>query len=45
MKPSEKPITLSVSLKVAAGNVKYIFSINILVNYNQNNVSVIGEIF
>ena len=32
MKPSEKSITLAVSLTVAAGNVKYIFNIDILVN-------------
>ena len=32
MKPLEKSITLAVSLKVAVGNVKYIFNIYILVN-------------
>ena len=32
MKPSEKSITLAVSLTVAVGNVKYIFNIDILVN-------------
>ena len=32
MKPSEKSITLAVSLAVAVGNVKYIFNIDILVN-------------
>ena len=31
MKPLEKSITLAVSLKVAVGNVKYIFNIDILV--------------
>ena len=44
MKPLEKLITLAVSLKVVVGNVKYI-NIDILVNYKQNNVSVVGEIF
>ena len=28
----EKPITLAVSLKVAVGNVKYTFNIDVLVN-------------
>ena len=32
MKSLEKSITLAVSLKVAAGNVKYIFNIDILAN-------------
>ena len=32
METSEKSITLAVSLKVAVGNVKYIFNIDILVN-------------
>ena len=32
MKTLEKSITLAVSLKVAVGNVKYIFNIDILVN-------------
>ena len=32
MKPLEKSVTLMVSLKVAVGNVKYIFNIDILVN-------------
>ena len=32
MKPLEKSITLAVSLKVAFGNVKYIFNIDILAN-------------
>ena len=40
-----KSITLAVTLKVAAGNVKYIFNIDILVNWKQNNISADGEIF
>ena len=32
MKPLKKSITLAISLKVAVGNVKYIFNIDILVN-------------
>ena len=35
MKPLEKSITLVVSLKVAVGNVKYIFNIDILVIRNK----------
>ena len=45
MKPLEKSITLAVSLKVAVGNVKYIFDIDILINQKQNNISDVGEIF
>ena len=45
MKPLEKSITLAVSPKIAIGNVKYIFNIDILVNSQQNNISVVGEIF
>ena len=43
MKPLEKSITLAISLKVAIGKVKYIFKIDILVNQQQNNISVVGE--
>ena len=32
METSERSIALAVSLKVAGGNVKYIFNIDILVN-------------
>ena len=45
MKSLEKSITLAVSLKVVFGNVKYIFNIDILLNYRQNNISAVGEIF
>ena len=38
MKPLEKSMTLAVSLKVAVGNVKYVFNIDILVNQKQNNI-------
>ena len=45
MKPLEKSITLAICLKVAAGNVKYILNIDILVNQRQNNISAVGEMF
>ena len=45
MKSLEKSITLAVSLKVVLGNVKYIFNVDILVNYTQNNIIAVGEIF
>ena len=45
MKSSEKSVTLAVYLKVAVGNVKCIFNIDILVNKTQNNISTVGEIF
>ena len=45
MKSSEKSITFAVSLKVAVGNVKYVFHIDILANKKQNNISAVGEIF
>ena len=32
METSERSIALAVSLKVAVGNVKYIFNIDVLVN-------------
>ena len=41
----EKSIASAVSLKVAVGNLKYNFNIDVLVNQKQNNVSAIGEIF
>ena len=45
MKSLEKSITLAFSLKVAVGNVKYIFNIDVLVNWEQNNISAVGETF
>ena len=45
MKPLEKSTALAVSLKVAVGIVKYIFNIDILVNWKQNNISVVGGMF
>ena len=45
MKPLEKSTTLAVSLKVAVGFVKYIFNIDILVNWKQNNISAVGGMF
>ena len=45
MKPLEKSTALAVSLKVAVGIVKYIFNIDILVNWKQNNISAVGGMF
>ena len=45
MKLLEKSVPLAISLKVAGGNVKYIFNIEMLGNERQNNIRAVREIF